>query len=46
MSLEMPIGQEDSSLLGDFIPDDNVLGPVDAASRQLLKEQIRSALAC
>jgi RNA polymerase primary sigma factor len=44
MSLEMPIGQEDSSLLGDFIPDDNVLGPVDAASRQLLKEQIRSAL--
>jgi len=44
MSLEMPIGQEDSSLLGDFIPDDNVPGPVDAASRQLLKEQIRSAL--
>ena len=44
MSLEMPIGQEDSSQLGDFIPDDNVLGPVDAASRQLLKEQIRSAL--
>ncbi len=44
MSLEMPIGQEDSSILGDFIPDDNVLGPVDAASRQLLKEQIRSAL--
>ncbi len=44
MSLEMPIGQEDSSLLGDFIPDDNVMGPVDAASRQLLKEQIRSAL--
>ena len=44
MSLEMPIGQEDSSLLGDFIPDDNIPGPVDAASRQLLKEQIRSAL--
>jgi RNA polymerase primary sigma factor len=44
MSLEMPIGQEDSSLLGDFIEDDKVLGPVDAASRQLLKEQIRSAL--
>ena len=44
MSIDMPIGQEDSSLLGDFIPDDNVLGPVDAASRQLLKEQIRSAL--
>src|SRR5690606_7650090 len=44
MSLDMPIGQEDSSQLGDFIPDDNVPGPVDAASRQLLKEQIRSAL--
>jgi RNA polymerase primary sigma factor len=44
MSLDMPIGQEDSSLLGDFIPDDNMPGPVDAASRQLLKEQIRSAL--
>ena len=44
MSLEMPIGQEDNSLLGDFIEDDKVLGPVDAASRQLLKEQIRSAL--
>lgn len=44
MSLDMPIGQEDSSQLGDFIPDENVLGPVDAASRQLLKEQIQSAL--
>jgi RNA polymerase primary sigma factor len=44
MSLEMPIGQEDSSLLGDFIEDDKIIGPVDAASRQLLKEQIRSAL--
>lgn len=44
MSLDMPIGQEDSSQLGDFIPDDNLPGPVDAASRQLLKEQIRSAL--
>jgi RNA polymerase primary sigma factor len=44
MSLEMPIGQEDSSLFGDFIPDDKVLGPVDAATRQLLKDQIRAAL--
>ncbi|PJF41296.1 MAG: RNA polymerase sigma factor RpoD [Chloroflexi bacterium] len=44
MSLEMPIGPEDSSLLGDFIEDDKVPGPVDAASRQLLKEQIRQAL--
>jgi RNA polymerase primary sigma factor len=45
MSLEMPVGQEDSSLLGDFIEDDKILGPVDAAARQLLKEQIRGALA-
>ena len=44
MSLDMPVGQEDSSMLGDFIPDENLLGPVDAAGRQLLKEQIRSAL--
>ncbi len=44
MSLDMPVGQEDSSQLGDFIPDENLPGPVDAAGRQLLKEQIRSAL--
>ena len=44
MSLDMPVGQEDSSQLGDFIPDDNMLGPVDAAGRQLLKEQVRAAL--
>ncbi len=44
MSLEMPVGEEDSSLLGDFIEDDKVVGPVDAAARQLLKEQVRSAL--
>jgi RNA polymerase primary sigma factor len=44
MSLDMPVGLEDSSQLGDFIPDDNMLGPVDAAGRQLLKDQIRSAL--
>ncbi len=44
MSLDMPVGQEDNSQLGDFIPDDNLTGPVDAANRQLLKEQIQSAL--
>ena len=44
MSLEMPVGQEDSSQLGDFIEDDKITGPVDAASKQLLKEQLRSAL--
>ncbi|MBE7511439.1 MAG: RNA polymerase sigma factor RpoD [Anaerolineales bacterium] len=45
MSLEMPVGDEDSSQLSDFIEDDKVIGPVDAAARQLLKEQVRSALA-
>lgn len=44
MSLEMPVGEEDSSQLGDFIEDDKVIGPVDAAARQLLKEQVRGAL--
>ncbi|MCD4685894.1 MAG: sigma-70 family RNA polymerase sigma factor, partial [Anaerolineae bacterium] len=34
-----------TSRLADFIPDDNIPGPVDAAARQLLKEQIRGALA-
>lgn len=44
MSLDMPVGQEDNSQLGDFIPDENMTGPVDAANRQLLKDQIQSAL--
>lgn len=44
MSLEMPVGQEDSSLLGDFIEDDKLMSPVEAAARQLLKEQLRGAL--
>ena len=44
MSLDMTVGQEDSSILGDFIEDDKMPGPVDAATGQLLKEQIRDAL--
>jgi RNA polymerase primary sigma factor len=44
MSLDMPVGQEDSSLLGDFIEDDKVPGPVEKADRQLLKEQVRDVL--
>ena len=44
MSLETPVGQEESSLLGDFIEDTTEPGPVDAASKQLLKEQVRSIL--
>jgi RNA polymerase primary sigma factor len=44
MSLETPVGVEESSQLADFIEDETIPGPVDAASRQLLKEQVRSAL--
>ena len=44
MSLEMPVGQEDSSLLGDFIEDDKMMSPGEAAARTLLKEQLRGAL--
>jgi len=44
MSLDMPVGTEESGQLGDFIEDETVLGPVDAASNQLLKEQLHSIL--
>jgi RNA polymerase primary sigma factor len=45
MSLETPIGSEENSYLGDFIEDETVTGPVDAASKQLLKEQLHEILA-
>ncbi len=44
VSLESPMGEEENSHLGDFIEDRNTLPPADAASRQLLKEQIDSVL--
>ena len=44
VSLEAPIGEEEDSDLGDFIEDRNALPPPDAASRQLLKEQIDEVL--
>jgi RNA polymerase primary sigma factor len=44
MSLEMPVGTEDSGELGDFIEDETMPGPVDATSNQLLKEQLRIIL--
>jgi RNA polymerase primary sigma factor len=44
MSLETPIGSEENSYLGDFIEDETVPGPVDAASKQLLKEQLHEIL--
>ncbi len=40
VSLETPIGEEEDSHLGDFIPDDEALSPADAASISLLKEQL------
>ena len=44
MSLEMPVGSEQDSYLGDFIEDETVPGPVDATSHHLLKEQIKEML--
>ena len=46
VSLEAPIGEEEDSHLSDFIEDRNTLPPVDAASKQLLKEQIEEVLSC
>ncbi len=44
LSLEMPVGEEQDSHLGDFIPDESTLGPTDAASHQLLREQMEEIL--
>lgn len=44
VSLETPIGEEEDSHLGDFIPDDEALAPDDAASHILLKEQLNGVL--
>ncbi|GAG98522.1 unnamed protein product, partial [marine sediment metagenome] len=44
ISLEAPIGDEEDNHLGDFIEDHNALPPPDAASKQLLKEQIDGVL--
>jgi RNA polymerase primary sigma factor len=45
VSLETPIGEEEDSHLGDFIEDQAALAPADAASHQLLKEQVMDVLA-
>ncbi len=45
MSLDSPVGSEDNSMLGDFIEDENALEPMDAAAREMLREQINNALA-
>jgi RNA polymerase primary sigma factor len=44
VSLETPIGEEEDSHLGDFIPDDDAPAPADAASHTLLKEQLANVL--
>ena len=44
ISLEVPVGSEEDSELGDFIPDNEVESPVNATAHRLLSEQIRSVL--
>ncbi len=43
-SLETPIGDEEDSFYGDFIPDDNIESPVDEASKNILSEELEEAL--
>lgn len=43
-SLEAPVGEDKESFLGDFIPDDTQPSPVDAASKQLLKDNLFEVL--
>src|SRR5690606_14360226 len=44
VSLEMPVGEEEDSSLGDFIEDEKLPAPSDAAGRQLLREQVGAVL--
>lgn len=43
-SLETPIGDEEDSFYGDFIPDENIESPVDEASKNILSEELDEAL--
>ena len=45
MSLESPVGAGDGSELADFIKDEDALAPMDAAAREMLRDQVKSALA-
>ena len=45
MSLESPVGAGDGSELADFIQDEDAMAPVDAAAREMLREQVQNALA-
>lgn len=44
ISLELPVGDEDDSFLGDFIEDQDSAAPMDETTREILREQVRSAL--
>ena len=44
VSLEAPVGGDDSSSLGEFIPDEDTPSPMDAAAREMLREQIQRTL--
>ncbi|NSW51477.1 MAG: sigma-70 family RNA polymerase sigma factor [Anaerolineae bacterium] len=44
ISLDRPVGDEENNELGDFIEDDEALEPMDAAAREILKEQVQAAL--
>ena len=44
ISLDMPVGAEENSFLGDFIEDESIPAPVDSASRSLLQEQMSEIL--
>jgi RNA polymerase primary sigma factor len=44
ISLELPMGEDAESYLGDFIPDNNAIQPLDSASKQLLKDQLSEVL--
>ena len=45
MSLDSPVGSEESSQLGDFIEDEEAQEPMDAAARDMLRESMKNALA-
>jgi RNA polymerase primary sigma factor len=45
ISLEQPVGDEEEALLGNFVEDDRLTGPVDSATHQILREQIECVLA-
>ena len=44
VSLESPIGEEDDSYLGNFVPDESSMSPEDYATNEILKEEIKSVL--